>query len=117
MDIKDLKPGRAYFTCAYLLRHSPVPEIETWIYVGANLLDGDHRLDEVYHYFQDPGSYFMDQMLNRIAREHTHEFERADAPVRLRVRESELGDAVQDLTELQMFVMGLSGEANAHKTF
>ena len=117
MKPKDLKPGHAYFACAYFSNDKPVPEIETWIYIGANISQEDATSGEVHHYFQDPESYFFDEMLSGLTPEQAREYERPESPVHMRVLDDDVEGFVQNLEELETFVSGLAREPNADQTF
>lgn len=51
----QLKEGECYFEISFWDTQSDIPCIETWIYVGKNLLAGESS-DDLW-YFQDPESF------------------------------------------------------------
>lgn len=57
IDAENLIEGNFYFLISYFDDALSIPDIETYIYVGQNLLPSD-KGSEIYHwYFQDPETY------------------------------------------------------------
>lgn len=118
-----LKIGRSYFLCGYYLRDLPVPEIETWIYVGTNIYNEDKTEPEPYHYFEHPSVYFSEEVSAENSKYHNQEQEAPDVysedplQMKLRVAESKLEALVYDYAGMQEWVMALGDEKNADKVF
>ncbi len=53
----ELVIGRCYFLISFLDEEMRIPEIETYIYIGKNLISESDVSDESGWYFQDPESY------------------------------------------------------------
>jgi len=108
MKTEKLIHGRTYFMCGFLFRNRPIPEIESWIYVGV-----DHESDGTWHRFQDPISFHASEWLTEAS-----EKEERNAPeVRvIRVRHDNL-EMVYSLSDLEEFVLTLRKEPNANDTF
>ena len=51
-----LEKGKAYFDILFSLPEDVVPEIESYIFIGKNIFNGDKDSDE--YYFQTPSSYY-----------------------------------------------------------
>jgi hypothetical protein len=119
--VPELKIGRAYFCCGYLLERLPVPGIETWIYLGTNIYDEDQASNIRYHYFERPDVYFSAQIAEenkRFVRHSSGEEEIAsDAESRMRVSEHDLEGLVYDYAALRDWVNHLEDEPNANKVF
>ena len=112
--------GRAYFCCGYYLRDVPVPEIETWIYIGQNIFDEDQNIDQIFHYFEHPTEYFRAKMVLEYAQYDSSEENQVDEnrPVpKLRVSERDLEGLVYDYGDLLAWVDQLKEEPNADQTF
>ena len=117
-----LKVGRAYFICSFYLRNSPVPEIETWIYLGENLLSGDQAEGAVhYHYFKRPEAYFWKEMAEESGRydllEQVKDEEQDEAESKLRVADSDLEALVYDYEKLKSWVASLERQPNSETAF
>lgn len=116
-----LKIGRAYFVCGYYLRDLPTPEIETWIYIGTNIFDEDAPRKEPHHYFEHPDIYFSKEISEENAMYKSDESIETpveqQAPIRLRVADSELEGLVYDYRRLCKWVVELGSEPNADKAF
>lgn len=52
----DLREGECYFDLGFYDTISDIPDIDTWIYIGKNILQSDGSPDERW-YFQEPESY------------------------------------------------------------
>lgn len=50
----DLSVGNSYFLVGYFDDDLTIPDIETYIYIGKNVLPCDKDEDEDSWYFQDP---------------------------------------------------------------
>jgi len=113
--------GKAYFMCGYYLRDLPIPEVETWIYIGANIFEEDAVEKELYHYFEAPDTYFSKEISAENAKYNDEESEETKSeqgpPRRLRVADSELEALVYDYQELREWVLDLEKEPNADKAF
>lgn len=60
----DLAIGEAYFMVSYFDDKYLVPKIETYIYVGKNILDSKDQKD--IWYFQNPTSYLTQGPFNTL---------------------------------------------------
>ena len=108
MKADELVRGRTYFMCGYFFRHRPIPEIESWIYVGA-----EQEGDEVWHRFQDPISFHSKEWLAEVSEGE----DRASPEARfIRVLHNDIG-MVYSLLELEEFVTTLRSEPHANETF
>jgi hypothetical protein len=108
MKAEELIRGRAYFMCGFFFRNRPIPEIESWIYVGV-----DNESDGMWHRFQDPISFYSAEWLAEVLEEE----ERSEPEVRIiRVRHQDI-EMVYSLSELEEFVMTLRKEPHANETF
>jgi len=121
MGAPKLRIGRAYFLCGYYLRNRPIPEIETCIYIGANIFEEDKAEKEPHHYFERPEAYFAKEIAEETAEYRSSETDE-DAPEelkepRFRVAESELAALVYDYQGLRKWVVALGEEPNADEAF
>lgn len=57
-DENLLLKGNSYFLVGYFDNELSIPDIETYIYVGKNILPSDKKSGEDKWYFQDPETYF-----------------------------------------------------------
>lgn len=55
-SVDELIEGESYFAISFWDTTSFIPSIQTWIYVGKNLLSSQTSNKPLY-YFQDPGSF------------------------------------------------------------
>ncbi|MFL6617595.1 MAG: hypothetical protein ACJ8MH_03285 [Povalibacter sp.] len=110
MEASELMVGRAYFACGYFFRNRPVPEIETWIYVGSEKSD---VAESTVHRFQDPATYYWEEWAEVVS-----EGERVESveTQQMLVEEENLG-LIYTLRELEDFVAGLRSEPNADEAF
>jgi hypothetical protein len=110
MEASELIVGRAYFACGYYFRNRPVPEIETWIYVGPEKSDKD---EGTVHRFQDPATYYAEEWAQVVP-----ECEEVEPPEtqQMLVEEENLG-LIYTLRELEEFIAGLRSEPNANEAF
>jgi hypothetical protein len=108
MKADKLITGRTYFMCGYFFRHRPIPEIESWIYVGV-----DQESDGMWHRFQDPISFHAKEWLAEVSEgeDRTTPEERI-----IRVRHEDI-EMVYSLSELEEFVTTLRNEPRADETF
>jgi hypothetical protein len=80
MAIKDatsLVIGNCYFLVSYFDQGMRFPDIETYVFVGSNLLEGDAG-DVSYWYFQDAESYAEQGIFTQIEDKASREVMRAD---------------------------------------
>lgn len=116
-----LKTGRAHFPCGYYLRNSPVPESETWIYVGTNIFDEDRTESQSYRYFERPGIYFAKERVRESRKYGTgNEVVEEDADIserKLRIAESDLEALVYDYLSMRKRVAESGREPNADSAF
>lgn len=123
MTAKRLKiqVGRAYFMCGFYLRHIPIPEIETWIYVGADVLKNDNSDGQKYNYFQRPEVYFENEIREEYAEHDVEQDSEVESTLErsslIRVSEEDLDGLVYDYRGLCHWVSGLSKEPNAEDYF
>ena len=120
-DALKLQIGRAYFLCGYYLRNRPIPDIETWIYIGTNIFEEDKTEEEPHHYFERPEVYFAKEIAEETAEYRSYEAD-GDTPEdlnepRFRVAESELVALVYDYQGLRKWVAALGEEPNADDAF
>lgn len=54
---ENLIVGQSYFLLGFYDEEMCVPDIESYIYVGSNLLPSDKEAKEEWWYFQDPETY------------------------------------------------------------
>jgi hypothetical protein len=94
--------------CGYFFRHRPIPEIESWIYVGV-----DQENDGPWHRFQDPISFHAKEWLAEVSEGE----ERREPEARfIRVLHKDIG-MVYSLSELEEFVATLRNDPHADDTF
>jgi len=74
----ELREGECYFEISFSDTQSEIPCIETWIYVGKNVLPGDEASND-HWYFQDPDSYLKDGSFVHLSDETEHDVVTADA--------------------------------------
>lgn len=107
--------------CGYYLRNLPTPEIETWIYIGANIFEEDATETETYHYFEHPTSYYAKKLSEESTEnrnEDSVELESELQPAKkIRVSDNDLEALVYDYSELCEWVVSLESEPNADKAF
>jgi len=108
MKADQLVVGRAYFMCHYFFRHRPIPEIETWIYVGP---ESDEQGQ--WHRFQDPVTYHPDEYAKEVP--DGEPVELPDVRV-ITVRDEDI-ELIYDLSGLEKFVAGLRSEPNSNDAF
>jgi hypothetical protein len=77
---QDLREGESYFRVTYCDTKSDIPLIETWIYVGKDLLEGDGPREAKW-YFQDPDSYINQGHFLQLSKGQEHRFFATDAGV------------------------------------
>ena len=53
---EELREGECYFDMSFYDTRNDIPSIQTWIYIGKNLLKADATRGDRW-YFQDPESY------------------------------------------------------------
>jgi hypothetical protein len=58
VDKIELVEGKSYFLVWYYDGGLSIPDIETYIYVGIDLLPDDKLSEESSWYFQNPDTYF-----------------------------------------------------------
>ena len=103
--------GKVYFEGSLLHPKYPIPEIETWVYVGKNLFSDDGSDADVY-YFTNPQKYYEEDLKQAIDDEAF--FEEIDGYYV--VRESDL-DGIMDIDELAAWVVSLKDDEHADKAF
>ena len=74
----DLKEGECYFEISFWDTQCEIPCIETWIYVGKNLLTGGETLDDLW-YFQDPESFLKHGSFVHLSADTEHDVITAEA--------------------------------------
>jgi hypothetical protein len=74
---EELNEGECYFEISFCDTQSEIPCVETWIYVGKNLLKSDGPTDNRW-YFQDPESYVQHGNFVDLAKEIEHDVVAAD---------------------------------------
>jgi hypothetical protein len=52
-----LERGKTYFAIVFSTRDAPIPEVETYIYIGKDVF-GKGKTPRPEHFFQSPWSYF-----------------------------------------------------------
>lgn len=117
MKKEEFEIGKVYFECAYLCLKCPVPEIESWVYVGINIFEEDKSEIEKCYYFQDPETYFSSYIVEGLSKEQKEEYEISEQPRRMRVSENDVEGLVYDLSELKEFVQKLDKDPYAKKIF
>ena len=115
MRENNLIEGHAYFMCSWLTIEIPVPEIETWIYTG--LSDEDSEDGTKYLVFQDPESFYIDEILKELTDEQKNSYTKPKGPKLLRVKENELEGYVYNVEEVKQWVNEIGTEPNSHKLF
>jgi len=103
--------GKVYFEGSLLHPRYPIPEIETWIYVGKNLFADDEAGEDAY-YFINPQKYYEDDLKKAIDDEDF--FEAIDGYYM--VLENDL-DGIMDIDELAAWVVTLKDDEHADKAF
>lgn len=103
--------GKVYFEGSFLHPAYPIPEIETWIYVGMNLFEEEAEDENVY-FFINPQKYYEDELKAAIADDAFFE----DIDGYYVVKESDL-DAIMDIGELSAWLPELKEAENADKVF
>ena len=63
---RNLLVGRAYFIAGYCDEDMRVPDIDTYIFIGKNMADGDDNRNQDSWYFQTPSSYFAEGIITEI---------------------------------------------------
>lgn len=69
--------GNCYFMVSYFDQEMRFPDIESYIYVGTNLLESDEA-DNPYWYFQDAESYVEQGVFTQIEDKTSRKLVRAD---------------------------------------
>ena len=111
MQPETFEIGKVYFEGSLLHPKYPIPEIETWIYVGKNLF-ADDESDENVYYFINPQKYYEADLKQAIDDEAF--FEEIDGYYV--VRESDL-DGIMAIDELAAWVVSLKEDEHADKAF
>jgi len=73
----QLREGECYFDISFSDTQSEIPSIETWIYIGKNLLTGEGPPDDLW-YFQDPDSYLNHGSFVHLSEDTEHDVVTAD---------------------------------------
>ena len=115
--LPKLTVGKTYFHCGYYLEKLPVPGIETWIYIGANIHDEDQESNEPRHYFERPDIYFASAIAKESERFKHDESEEdtIEFPTRMTIVQSELEGLIYDYECFREWVENLKSESNAEK--
>lgn len=111
MQPESFEIGKTYFEGSFLHPRYPIPEIETWIYVGQNLF-ADEAEDEDVYYFINPQKYYEADL--KAAIQDDAFFDEIDGYYV--VRESDL-EAIMDLEELLGWLASLKQAENADQVF
>jgi hypothetical protein len=111
MQPQALEIGKVYFEGSFLHPAYPIPEIETWVYVGRNLF-GDEEPDGNAFYFVNPQKYYEADLQEAI--DDPAFFEDIDGYYV--VAESDL-DGIMTIDELAAWLAGLKRAEHAEKAF
>ena len=111
MKPENFVAGRVYFEGSFLHPEYPIPEIETWIYVGMNLFEEEGEVEDLF-FFINPQKYYEDDLKPAIADESFFE----DIDGYYVVKESDL-DGIMDIDELSAWLPALKAVENADKVF
>ncbi len=111
MQAENFVIGKVYFEGSFLHPEYPIPEIETWIYVGMNLFEEEAEEENAY-FFINPQKYYEDDLKPAIQDESFFE----DIDGYYVVKESDL-DAIMDIDELAAWLPALKGAENAEEVF
>ena len=115
----SLEVGKAYFMCGYYVRDLPIPEIETWIYIGSNIYEEDKKGKDRYHYFEKPESYLASTISEERKMyangEEITEIIDNETNRKLRVKDSDIEAFVYDYKGLVEWVTALAEQPNAKK--
>ncbi len=115
--IPKLTIGKTYFHCGYYLEKLPVPGIEIWIYIGANIHDEDQESNESRHWFERPDVYFSSAIAKESERFKCDEIEEdtVEFPTRMTIVQSQLEGMIYDYECFREWVENLISESNAEK--
>jgi hypothetical protein len=108
MKAEELILRRTYFTCGYFFRHRPIPETESWIYVGVR-----PRKRRNVAPLSNPVSFHAKEWLA----EASDDDDRAapeERQIRVRLEDIEM---VYSLSELEEFVTTIKNDPHAKDTF
>lgn len=111
MKPQDFEIGKVYFEGSFLHPEYPIPEIETWIYVGMNLFEEEAEEENVY-FFINPQKYYEDDLRDAIGDDSFFE----DIDGYYVVKESDL-DAIMHIDELAAWLLVLKDAENADRAF
>lgn len=111
MKPENFEIGKVYFEGSFLHPEYPIPEIETWIYVGMNLFE-EEAADENVYFFINPQKYYEADLKAAIKDDSFFE----DIDGYYVVNESDL-DAIMDIDELVFWLSALKGAEKADKAF
>ncbi|MBS3759073.1 MAG: hypothetical protein KGY61_10465 [Desulfobacterales bacterium] len=111
MKPENFEIGKVYFEGSFLHPEYPIPEVETWIYVGMNLFEEEVEEENAY-FFINPQKYYEDDL--KVAIQDESFFEDIDGYYV--VNESDL-DAIMDIDALAAWLSGLKAAENAGKAF
>ena len=115
--LPKLTVGKTYFHCGYYLEKLPVPGIETWIYIGADIYPEDQESNEPRHYFERPDIYFASAIAKESERFKHDESEEdtVEFPTRMTIVQSELNGMIYDYECFREWVENLKNESDAEK--
>ena len=108
MNPKKLEIGKVYFLCMYLHRKFPIPDIESYVYVGKD--------EEGYH-FLHPQNYLVRQVFDKLDDEEKEFLEGFLSGDDLVVPEHEIDPMVEDHEGLISFLETLKEHAQYERFF
>jgi len=111
MQSENFEIGKVYFEGSFLHPRYPIPEIETWIYVGQNLFE-DEADDENTYFFINPQKYYEADLKAAIADDSFFE----DIDGYYVVKESDL-EGIMDVEALLAWLAQLKQAAHSEKVF
>ncbi len=111
MQPENLEIGKVYFEGSFLHPRYPIPEVETWVYVGCNLFADEDEEEDLY-FFINPQKYYEEDLKPAIEDESFFD----DIDGYYVVKQSDL-DAIMSLGELAGWLNSLKHAEDADQAF
>jgi hypothetical protein len=115
MNPEKLEKGKIYYHCSYSHPKLSIPEIETWIYLGKNILpDRDNESIDEY-VFQYPHKYFGTDIKNDTINITTDDDKNdldSDLPEYITMGNDHLCATIKNIEELISWLTSIKGKAS-----
>jgi hypothetical protein len=116
MTPNELKEGMVFFFCGYSNPKYPVPEIETYVYIGKNVPKNKQTTEQNEYVFEEPRKYFEKELLDGLSEDEKTNYVPPEEPYRIIVPESSL-NTLYDIDGLIRFLLESKKEPGAKDIF